>query len=596
MAFDILNQTIRQGFLLLPDETALDSAFFRSFLAANKNSLPPGCIFLLKSVGNNEKGRFFLGIFSGMDRAKAPVRLVGYDKPAVNALQERGGDFPFAVITADRSKAAVYASVSTAKRHQTILISGETEFVLVPAATPSQSIATTQGMQLALAAPNVVFNYMGDSKAKPPEKGEAIPTGCLADEVGMVFVGTSGRRYQATRFVDEGASGVIYACDAPEYVIKHFLPNQLFRTEQEKLRLLCKTPLKHPNIIWPQEMLSLTGKDGKTYRDVGYVMPFCPYKSLQGILKAQELVRRFPTKEVLLQAMIDLCDAFDYCLRANIVNGDIKIKNIVYDDKKRVPYIVDMDAVQVDKYINRMGTNGYLPIEVYKRAGGGNFEFYRKKHSDYFAVSSLLFIMFVGMDAPYRAEGQLDDASMGRLTCEANFPFKGTESQISSRVPPGSFVRWCHLPSFIREAFIDTFDKTGKHFLPDKRYTPADWANMLRCYLKMVRNPKSQLAKLDPDYYAETAPILKKGGGGLADIPLSRLTIKMEEVEERTAVSTSALGAVHRLVGELKLHGIDEPSAVAGLLSLGKYKSGPVSFELKTNLPFLKTVLCKVVR
>ena len=79
MAFDILNQTIRQGFLLLPDETALDSAFFRSFLAANKNSLPPGCIFLLKSVGNNEKGRFFLGIFSGMDRAIAPIRLVGYD-------------------------------------------------------------------------------------------------------------------------------------------------------------------------------------------------------------------------------------------------------------------------------------------------------------------------------------------------------------------------------------------------------------------------------------------------------------------------------------------------------------------------------------
>ena len=604
MGYDLFLESVKKGFVLLPDETALGNSAFQVFLMNNRINLPPRSVLLLRGVcmapggGNSKDFDKILNLFRGVQGPSSPLILAGYDKPVTSALSDRGGKYHLAVITADPAKAAIYAGISTPIRHQTILIDGA-DFTLIPATTKSQAVTSFVAASKT-PPPPFAFNYYGDSKKDPPPKGDPLDTGFVDNEEGKVFLGSSGKKYTAVKLLNPGgATGRVYESDDPNLVIKRFLDKQLYTSERERLRMMCSKPLKHPNIIWPMETVSIVGPDGKTYKDIGYVMQSCKFANLKNVNNSKVLVQRFPTREILIDTLVQLCDGFEYCLAANVVNGDIKLENVVNDDKRHVPYIIDFDAVQIDQYINRTFTDGYIPPEVYAgmTSHGGRPLFFRKKYSDYYAISMLFFRILLGIDFPYSTDGALDETAHRDATFKGDFVLKGkTVEQLRKSAHIVAVIRWMHLPSFIRDAFIDTFDSKGKHYLPDKRLSPSDWKRLFQAYLKMIRDPNSKLAKADKEYYQETAPLFKHGTKEPAELPLSALV--MDYGEEITASNSalsleSAIGAL-ALQLKLGLGGASLPQIASELKAKGTYKAGDaITFTLKENLPFLKTVECK---
>ncbi|MCR5348693.1 MAG: serine/threonine-protein kinase [Bacilli bacterium] len=599
MRIDLLKDTLQKGFSLLLDETSLAHSGLLSFLSQHKASLPPHSVVLLQSVGADSNGNLTPGasqLRSILSGSPALV-MAGYQKPVTAALTEKGATLALAVLTTDPNKAAIYAGISTKVRHQTVLIRNPFETELVKPTTASQTSISVA--HVSSASVPAQFKYFGTSTATPPDKGKQIDTGWAqneTDETGTDFPGSEGNMYKATGLIsDKGASGAIYHSQDPNLVIKHFKPGQLYAVEQEKIRMMCASPMNHPNCIWPLEMVSKKARNGKVYKDVGYVMRNCPFPDLDGITKLDKLLDRFPTKEKLVSAIVKICDAFQYMLDANVVNGDIKLTNICYDSKKNEPYIVDFDAVQIDKYINRMATAGYIPPEVYAAAmnAGGTYQFYRKKYSDYYAISVCIFILLLGIAFPYGGGGAADDEAKRDLTFKGNFPFKGTDAQVQANVHVAAYVRWTHLPSFVRQALIDTFDSKGAHYRPDQRYSPGEWKVIMSAYLRMLRDPKSDLAKKDPNYYRETAPLFKPGTKELCAIPLKTLELKMVQEVKETKSALNLDQAVNALIRKMSLSNVNAANVVSALRRGDKFQANAdTSFVLSVNLPFLKTVEC----
>lgn len=607
MPIDLIKETVAKGYALLLDESAIRNTKFVNFLIQNKNNFPPQSIVLLRSVGNGVAGQTLRNGFLGISGKANPIILAGYDKPAGSALIEKGGSKKLAIVTADSAKAQIYAGVDTAVPHLTVLIDSMGVCSLV--SRPSQGPApkpvpptppAPQGAQEgpeheACIKPNHVFTYNGGKKISPPALGSHVDVACPPSpdaEIGKEFVGLRGKVYKLTVPVGAGASAQIYRCDDPNVVVKRFFNKQLYTSEQEKIHFMAEHPLQHPHIIWPLDMVSKRGNN-RTLKDIGYVMRSCPYGDLEATKGPMPMNKRFKTKERLIRAIVQLLDAFECMQQANIVNGDIKLQNCVFDDKSGDAYVVDLDAVQIDKWINRMASNFYIPPEDYQacQAHGGNWQFYREKSSDNYAIAVMLFFLLMG-GYPFSSNKYncADDAVAKAVSARGEFPYAGDNQSIQHAVHPSYYVRWTHLPSFIRQAFVDTFNAGGKYFSPAKRLTPGAWKKLFLSYLQMVRDPQSKLAKADPDYYNVPAPLMKKSGKGLADIDLKLLDIQAIQEVDAKGRGTNLEKAVDAAIRNARLSLRASEVAMGLMKGRGTYVSGGATFKLTVCLPFLKVV------
>jgi serine/threonine protein kinase len=165
----------------------------------------------------------------------------------------------------------------------------------------------------------------------------------------------------------------------------------------------------------------------------------------------------------------------------DIIIGDINPFNILIKDDKTV-YFVDVDSYQVDNYPCPVGTVHFTAPEI-QNVDSFN-KLIRTKEHEYFAVATLLFMIFHAGKTPFSFQG---GGNMKENIISMNFSYPlGDEDNYLAPQGMWEFI-WSELSYEIRKAFYTVFKE-------NIRLDITDWLNILNIYLEDLRQgtyPKS---------------------------------------------------------------------------------------------------------
>lgn len=263
--------------------------------------------------------------------------------------------------------------------------------------------------------------------------------------------------------IASGGEGTVYEIDGNKVAKIYFEP----QGRLPKMSAFISKGVKVRGICTPDELLY--DKDKKF---VGFTMQKAEGKSLQlSVFQPQLFKNLFPSwsKIEITKLALNVLDKIEVLHEKDIFVGDINPMNINvvnYDDV----YLLDTDSFQIDDYPCPVGTVDFTAPEI---QGVNYTEFIRSKEHEYYAIATLLFMIFLPGKHPYSRSGG-GEKQENIINHDFVFPL-GDEDSYST--PKGQWEAiWYSLPFDIRKCFYDVFKK-------DKRYPITKWKKILNQYL-----------------------------------------------------------------------------------------------------------------
>lgn len=263
--------------------------------------------------------------------------------------------------------------------------------------------------------------------------------------------------------IASGGEGTVYEIDGNKVAKIYFEP----QGRLPKMSAFISKSLNVKGICTPDELLY--DKDKKF---VGFTMQKAEGKSLQlSVFQPQLFKNLFPSwsKIEITKLALNILVKIEVLHKKDILVGDINPMNINvvnYDDV----YLLDTDSFQIDDYPCPVGTVDFTAPEI---QGVNYTEFIRSKEHEYYAIATLLFMIFLPGKHPYSRSGG-GEKQENIINHDFVFPL-GDEDSYST--PKGQWEAiWYSLPFDIRKCFYDVFKK-------NKRYPITTWKKLLNQYL-----------------------------------------------------------------------------------------------------------------
>lgn len=263
--------------------------------------------------------------------------------------------------------------------------------------------------------------------------------------------------------IASGGEGTVYELDGNKVAKIYFEP----QGRLPKMSAFISKRLNVRGICTPNELLY--DKDKKF---AGFTMQKAEGKSLQlSVFQPQLFKNLFPSwsKIEITKLALNVLDKIEVLHEKDILVGDINPMNINvvnYDDV----YLLDTDSFQIDDYPCPVGTVDFTAPEI---QGVNYTEFIRSKEHEYYAIATLLFMIFLPGKHPYSRSGG-GEKQENIINHDFVFPL-GDEDSYST--PKGQWEAiWYSLPFDIRKCFYNVFKK-------NKRYPITTWKKLLNQYL-----------------------------------------------------------------------------------------------------------------
>ena len=263
--------------------------------------------------------------------------------------------------------------------------------------------------------------------------------------------------------IASGGEGTVFEIDGNKVAKIYFEP----QGRLPKMSAFISKGLNVKGICTPNELLY--DKD-KCF--AGFTMQRAEGKSLQlSIFQPQLFKNMFPSwsKIELTKLALNILNKIEVLHGKNILVGDINPMNINVVNYEDV-YLLDTDSFQIDNYPCPVGTVDFTAPEI---QGVNYTDFIRSKEHEYYAIATLLFMLFLPGKHPYSRSGG-GEKQENIINHDFVFPL-GDEDTYST--PKGQWEAiWYSLPFEIRKCFYDVFKK-------DKRYPISKWNKLLKQYL-----------------------------------------------------------------------------------------------------------------
>jgi len=271
--------------------------------------------------------------------------------------------------------------------------------------------------------------------------------------------------------INKGGEGTVYLVDEGT-VAKIYHPKSLTVEKEAKIKALLSKKFRFDGICAPLESLY----DNKA-KFIGYLMPKADaekgFELQTCIFNPALLKNKLPnwTRLNLANLSITILEKIKYLHQNGIIIGDINPFNILIKDDKTV-FFVDVDSYQVDNFPCPVGTVHFTAPEIQ------NIESFNKlirtEEHEYFAVASLLFMIFLSGKTPYSFQG---GGNMKENITSMNFSYPlGDEDNYMAPQGMWEFI-WSELPYEVRKAFYTVFKE-------NLRLSIEDWLNILNIYLE----------------------------------------------------------------------------------------------------------------
>lgn len=271
--------------------------------------------------------------------------------------------------------------------------------------------------------------------------------------------------------INKGGEGIVYLVD-DSTVAKIYHPKSLTVEKEAKIKALLSKKIRFEGICAPLESL-YDNKD----RFIGYLMPKAEaekgYELQTCIFNPALLKNKLPnwTRLNLVTLSITILEKIKYLHQNGIIIGDINPFNILIKDDKTV-FFVDVDSYQIDNFPCPVGTIHFTAPEIQ------NIESFNKlvrtEEHEYFAVATLLFMIFLAGKTPYSFQG---GGNMKENITSMNFSYPlGDEDNYMAPQGMWEFI-WSELSYEVRKAFYTVFKE-------NIRLSIEDWLNILHIYLE----------------------------------------------------------------------------------------------------------------
>ena len=271
--------------------------------------------------------------------------------------------------------------------------------------------------------------------------------------------------------INKGGEGTVYLVD-DSTVAKIYHPKSLTVEKEAKIKALLSKKIRFEGICAPLESL-YDSKD----KFIGYLMPKADaekgFELQTCIFNPALLKNKLPnwTRLNLVNLSITILEKIKYLHQNGIIIGDINPFNILIKDDKTV-FFVDVDSYQVDNFPCPVGTVHFTAPEIQ------NIESFNKlirtEEHEYFAVATLLFMIFLSGKTPYSFQG---GGNMKENITSMNFSYPlGDEDNYMAPQGMWEFI-WSELSYEVRKAFYTIFKE-------NLRLSIEDWLNILNIYLE----------------------------------------------------------------------------------------------------------------
>jgi hypothetical protein len=297
--------------------------------------------------------------------------------------------------------------------------------------------------------------------------------------VNDILTSTTSQSVHLTSLLsNKGGEGTIYYTNIKGYVCKIYKADTLTAHKEEKLKLIVSKPLDDPRIAYPKELVYFKGKF------VGYIMPFVKGDFIGDFFLGLLSVNRFKnwTRLDLIELGISILQLVKKTHSHGILIGDVNRNNFMIETPKRV-YMVDVDSAQVEKYPCPVGVEEFTPPEIID--GEHSYrEFFRTYDNEYYSIAVLMFMLLTLGAQTTTQIVQKSDGSLSKIEKikRQNFGFTLNEHETKSKQNLVNYALWSRFPSYIKDAFYNTFHKLGKYNHPKKRLDINQWIELLKSY------------------------------------------------------------------------------------------------------------------
>lgn len=335
--------------------------------------------------------------------------------------------------------------------------------------------------------------------------------------------------------IASGGEGVVYEIDDKTVA-------KIFDAPQGRLPKMEAFIRKRVNIDGVCTPIKLLFDGTKTF--VGYTMQKAFGNTLQLSLFQPCIVReKYPTwtKIELSIISIEILKKIIALHKQHILIGDINPNNIMVANYDKV-FLLDSDSYQIDNFPCPVGTVHFSPPEIQ----GENFSnLIRTKEHEYYAIATLLFMIFLTGKHPYSCVDG-GDLQENIIKHEFAFPLADDDRMVA---PKGQWeAMWCDLPFYLREQFYNVFKL-------NQRYSAEIWKDLLEKYVDDLKS-----GKYSRDIFISTDVILRGRSVGMntrdinpeRDVELRHIETRLTNVNppHKIAVIELSTKAVKLLIGK----------------------------------------------
>lgn len=231
----------------------------------------------------------------------------------------------------------------------------------------------------------------------------------------------------------------------------------------------------------------------------------------------------------LVNMLIDVLKAFNALHKDGLIVGDVSLRNILFDEKTKKIAIIDNDSFQCNldvpaihveqvkhlyknlenKRNDKFKLTKEKATELYNTTK--NVPFFcevctdeytapelnnvplnktpRPIYVEYFALAVLIFQVLMLGKHPLVSKKETD---VRAAISNMEFPYKLEFWEQNDDIPDGNWaIQWSHLPAYIKETFIKTFDKETLSN-PEKRVNIDEWLEVLTEYAQYLEKTKTK--------------------------------------------------------------------------------------------------------
>lgn len=287
--------------------------------------------------------------------------------------------------------------------------------------------------------------------------------------MGKIVYNRNKQKIELLEEIGKGGEASVYLVDK-NTVAKIYNAKSLTPEKQNKILAIINKDLKIDGICLPIETLF-----DENEKFIGYIMPKANadkgYEMQTCLFNPALLKNKFPnwTRINLVNLSLTILNKIQQLHEKNIIIGDINPFNILIKSDKEV-YFVDTDSYQVDNYPCPVGTVHFTAPEIQNIE---NFsKLIRTFEHEYFAIASLLFMIFHPGKSPYAFQG---GGNIKENIISMNFSYPlGDEDNYMAPQGMWEYI-WSELSYELRKAFYTIFKE-------NYRFNLKEWINVLETY------------------------------------------------------------------------------------------------------------------